>query len=300
MGKMLHTLGTTCFRLRWWVAGFWLAVLVIAGIGAALFYKAPSSAISIPGTEAQAALDRLSELFPGSGKSSGNIVFHTSDKSVGDFKSTIDATLDEVKAVPGVVAVVSPFVNPQAMSSDGKTAYALVQLEGETGQIDKATLDKIADITGKLGTDGIQVERGGGLIYSGVGEILGISELFGVVLALAVLVITFGACIAAGVPLLIALLGVGVSIAGLFALSSTVDISSTTPVLSVMLGLAVGIDYSLFIISKYRSLLLEGYSYSAAAGRAIGTAGNAGIFSAGPIGNGLFPPGGGGITFPTT
>src|SRR4051794_7943225 len=283
MGKMLHTLGTTCFRLRWWVAGFWLAVLVIAGIGAALFYKAPSSAISIPGTEAQAALDRLSELFPGSGKSSGNIVFHTSDKSVGDFKSTIDATLDQVKAVPGVVAVVSPFVNPQAMSSDGKTAYALVQLEGETGQIDEASLDKIADITGKLSTQGLQVERGGGLISSGVGDILGISEVFGVFLALAVLVVTFGACIAAGVPLLIALLGVGVSIAGLFALSSAIDISSTTPVLSIMLGLAVGIDYSLLIISKYRSLLLEGYSYSAAAGRAIGTAGNAVIFAAATV-----------------
>src|SRR3954453_3848839 len=186
MGKMLHTLGSFCFRLKWWVIGFWVVVLVIVGSGAALFYKAPSSAISIPGTEAQAALDRLSELFPASGKSSGNIVFHTTDTPVGAFKSAIDASLDEVKAVPGVVTVVSPFVNPQAISSDGKTAYALVQLEGETGQIDETTLDKIADITGRLGTQALQVERGGGLINSFDGQILGISELFGVVLALGV------------------------------------------------------------------------------------------------------------------
>jgi RND superfamily putative drug exporter len=269
--------------LKWWVIGFWLVVLVVAGTGAAIFYKAPSDAISIPGTEAQAALDRLSELFPGMGKSSGSIVFHTTDKPVSAFKSSIDAGLNQIKAIPGVVTVVSPFDNPQATSSDGKTAYALVQLEGETGQIDKATLDKITATTSKLSTQGLQVERDGALIDSSVGEILGISEVFGVLLALAVLVIMFGVSIAAGMPLLIALLGVGVSVAGLFALSPAIEMTSITPVLSVMLGLAVGIDYSLFILSKYRSLLLEGYSHPAAAGRAIGTAGNAVVFAAATV-----------------
>jgi len=280
MGKMLHELGMTSFRLRWWVVGFWIGVLIFAGAGAAILYKAPSNNVSIPGTEAQLALDRLAELFPDAGKASGTIVFHTIDKHVSDFKSAIDAGLGQVKGVAGVTNVVSPFVNPQAISSDGNTAYALVQLEGESGQIDMATLDRIADITTGLSSQGLQVERGGALTNAGVGEILGITEVLGVVLALVVLLITFGALIPAGMPLMVALLGVGVSVTGLFALGQVVDINSTTPILSIMLGLAVGIDYSLFIITKYRTLLLEGYSDSIAAGRAIGTAGNAVIFAA--------------------
>lgn len=283
MGKMLHELGMTCFRLRWWVVGFWIGVLIVAGAGAAILYKAPSNNVSIPGTEAQVALDRLAELFPGAGKASGTIVFHTIDKHVSDFKSAIDAGLGQVKGVAGVTNVVSPFANPQAISSDGNTAYALVQLEGKSGQIDVITLDRIADITTGLSSQGLQVERGGALTNAGVGEILGITEMLGVVLALVVLLITFGALIPAGMPLIVALLGVGVSVTGLFALSQVVDINSTTPILSIMLGLAVGIDYSLFIISKYRTLLLEGYSDSVAAGRAIGTAGNAVIFAAATV-----------------
>lgn len=283
MGKWLHKLGIICFSLKWWVVGFWLGVLIVAGAGAAIFYKAPSSNVSIPGTEAQIALDRLAELFPGTGKGSGTIVFHTTDKQVSDFKSAIDAGLARVKGVAGVTNVVDPFANPQAISRDGKTAYALVQLEGESGQVEKATLDQIATITTSLSSQELQAERGGALTNSGVGEILGITEMLGVALALVVLLITFGALIPAGMPLVVALLGVGVSVTGLFALSQMVDINSTTPVLSIMLGLAVGIDYSLFIISKYRTLLLEGYSDSAAAGRAIGTAGNAVVFAAATV-----------------
>jgi RND superfamily putative drug exporter len=283
MGKMLHNLGLMCFKLKWWVVGFWLFVLIVAGAGAAIFYKAPSSDVSIPGTEAQVALDRLTELFPGAGKASGNIVFHTTDKQVSDFKSEIEDTLFRVKGADGVTSVVSPFINPQAISSDGKTAYAIVQLEGETGQIDEATLDRIGEITSSLSDQGLQVERGGALTNAGVGDVLGITEILGVILAFVVLLITFGALIPAGMPLVVALLSVGISVTGLFALSQIIEVSWTAPVLSIMLGLAVGIDYSLFTISKYRSLLLEGYSNSAAAGRAIGTAGNAVIFAAATV-----------------
>src|SRR6476620_7496404 len=133
MGKWLHKLGLIFFGSKWWVIGFWVGVLIVAGAGAALFYKTPSNDISIPGTEAQRALDHLTELFPGTGSASGNIVFHTTDSQVSDFKSPIDASLVQVKGVAGVTNVVSPFANPQAISSDGKTAYAVIQLEGETG-----------------------------------------------------------------------------------------------------------------------------------------------------------------------
>ncbi len=283
MGQFLHKSGLFFFSKKWWVIGVWLVILVILSTGAALFYKPVSNAISIPGTQAQVAIDRVAELFPAMGKGSGQIVFHTADKPVSDFKTSIEGGLDKVKNVPGVVGVVSPFVNPQATSSDGKTAYAIVQLKDQAGVIDESTLNIIAGITDSLKTSGLQVERGGSLIHLGVSDIIGPTEIAGIVIAMIVLFITFGALISAGMPLIIALLGVGISIAGLFSLSQVVDINSTTPALSFMLGLAVGIDYSLFIISKYRSLLLEGYSYKDAAGRAIGTAGNAVIFAASTV-----------------
>ena len=98
-------------------------------------------------------------------------------------------------------------------------------------------------------------------------------------IALVVLVITFGSLVAAGMTMLNALLGVGAGMAGLFALSSVVHLTSTAPVLALMLGLAVGIDYSLFITSRYRQYLLDGLAPDEAAGRAVGTAGSAVVFA---------------------
>ena len=115
------------------------------------------------------------------------------------------------------------------------------------------------------------------------GEILGPGEVSGVVIALIVLLITLGSLISAGLPLLTAIIAIGIGATGLYAFSHLITINSTTPVLAVMLGLAVGIDYSLFIISKYKSYLLEGYSYEKAAAKSIGTAGNAVIFAAGTV-----------------
>lgn len=283
MGSFLDKSGLFLFKKKWWVVGFWLLVLAVVGAGALTFYKPAGSAISIPGTAAQVTIDRLGELLPGTGNGSGQIVFHTTAKKVSDFKDTIDANLAKVKAVPGVVNVVSPSINPQATSSDGKTAYALVQLEKGAGEVDKDTIEKITAIVRDLNTPELQAEQNGNLINLQPESLFGVSEVIGIVVALAVLIMTFGALVSAGMPLLIAVIGVGISIAGLFSLSQVVNITTTTPALGSMLGLAVGIDYSLFIISKYRTLLLEGYSSEKAAGRAVGTAGNAVIFAASTV-----------------
>jgi len=283
LGNFLDKSGSFLFRKKWWVVGFWLLVLGVVGSGAATFYKPASSGITIPGTQAQVTIDRVGQLFPGTGNGSGQIVFHTTDKSVSDFQGVIDPALSKVKGVLGVVNVVSPFINPMAMSADGKTAYAIVQFEKGTGQIDKATLAELAGIANRLNSPELEVERAGNLISQQPEELFGLSEIMGLVIALVVLLMTFGATVSAGMPLLIAITGVAISIAGLYSCSQLFDITATTPALGSMLGLAVGIDYSLFIVSKYRTLLLEGYSYNKAAGRAIGTAGNAVIFAASTV-----------------
>lgn len=281
MGKNLHKLGVFAFTHPWRFIAGWLIIIAILGVLAAQFIKPTSSAISIPGTEAQKAIDRANELFPSSGKASGRIVFKAAEGSkITDHKATITDFTNTVSKIDGVSTIVSPFLSPAFISSTGTIAYLQIQLEQATGSIPKETLADITQAVDDARNGGLQVEMGGDLINRTPGEILGIGEVSGVLIALLVLVITLGSLVAAGLPIITALIAIGVSMAGLFSLSQVVEINSTTPVLAVMLGLAVGIDYSLFIINKYRRLALDGHTYKDAAGHAVGTAGNAVVFAA--------------------
>ena len=280
MGQFLHKLGSASFRHPWRVMISWLLILAVLGVAASQFMKPTSSSISIPGTEAQKAIDRASELFPDGGKGSGRLVFHaTNGKELSDYKTEIEALIEKVKKIDGVSQVVSPFADPSLISKT-QIGYAQVQFDASTGSIDEDDLAKITQDVEAARQDDLQIEQGGDLISRAPGEIIGIGEVGGVALALVVLVMTFGSLVAAGMPILSALTAIGVSMAGLFSMSHLFEINSTTPVLAVMLGLAVGIDYSLFIINKYRSYLLQGYKRQDAAAHAIGTAGNAVVFAA--------------------
>ncbi len=281
MGKYLHKLGDVAFRRPWIVIGAWLALLVILGGAAWYFMKPTSTAISIPGTDAQVAIDRTKELFPDTGGGSGRIVFHVDDGQVVlDQQPAIAALLATIKDVDGVAAVVGPFDSDTFISKSGTIAYAQVQLTNSQGSIEPTTYEAVDKIVADARSDNLQIELGGDLVDRAPSEIFGIGEVVGVLVALMVLLITLGSLVAAGMPIITALVAVGVSMAGLFALSQVIEISATTPVLAVMLGLAVGIDYSLFIISKYRSYVLAGLPYREATGRALGTAGNAVVFAA--------------------
>lgn len=283
MGNFLQKLGTRAFELKWVIVVVWIVILGALGLAAAHYFKSPTSAIKIPGTEAQKTFDRYSELFPDEGKGTGRVVFYTADGTVKDHSADINKLLDELKKVHGVSAVVSPFDNPKGVSNDGKTAYAILQLDGTIGSVDKATTDKVKDLVSSTNISGLEIERGGDLVRKVPDEILGVGEITGVLIALLVLVITLGSLVAAGMPIITALVAVGASAAGLFSLSQVIEVNSTTPALAIMLGLAVGIDYSLFIINRYRSLLLEGYEYKVAASRAIATAGSAVLFAASTV-----------------
>ncbi len=284
MGNFLLKIGERAFELKWRVAAVWLLLLVVLG-GAALYYmKPPTGNISIPGTQAQATFDRYGEFFPDEGKGSGRLVFATkSGDTITNHKAHIDKFLAQISTVDNVTSVVSPFDNPYGISKDGQIAYAVVQMRGDSGSIDKATTDKVEELANGATSEALEINRGGDLIRKVPDEILGIGEVAGVLIALMVLVITLGSLISAGMPIITALMAVGVSAAGLFSLSQVITINSTTPALAIMLGLAVGIDYSLFIINRYRGLLLEGYKHKQAAARAVATAGSAVLFAAATV-----------------
>lgn len=281
MGKGLHKLGQFAFSRSWLFIAGWSVILALVAVLAVNFKTPTSSAITIPGTKAQAAIDRASELFPDSGKGSGRIVFASKDgHTISEYKNQINDLAKRVDAVKGVTTATSPFVNEQLISKDGTIAYMPVQLKEEVGSVSDETLDGVKKAVDDVDANGLEIERGGGLVTAVPGEILGVGEIFGLVIALVVLVVTLGSMIAAGLPIISAVVGVGIGTAGLFAASYFFELNATTPVLGVMLGLAVGIDYSLFIINRYRTLVIEGHSGEEAAGRALGTAGNAVVFAA--------------------
>lgn len=281
MAPLLRKLGNISFNYPWKFIGGWLIALVLLGATAVHFYTPPSSDISIPGTEAQKAIDRANQLFPGGGKGTGRIVFESpSGKKISDYQKQIDDLLRTVRGTDGVANVIGPFDQASFISNSGTIAYAQIQLKDASGATDKATLAKIQSDVSAARTEGLAIEMGGDLISRSPDEILGIGEVAGVAIALLVLILTLGSLIAAGMPILTALLGIGVSMAALFSMGQLFSINSTTPALAVMLGLAVGIDYALFIISKYRALLLSGIKSKEATGRALSTAGNAVVFAA--------------------
>lgn len=281
MGQKLHKLGAFAFSNPWKIIAGWVIILGVLAFSASQFIQPTNPAISIPGTEAQKAIDKASELFPDNGKSSGRIVFHSlNGKSINDLKTQITDVSNKVEKVDGVSTIANPFIDASFISSSGDIAFAQVQLKEASGSIDEKTLSGIQKIIDSARNNDLQIESGGGLVSSVPKEIMGVGELSGILIALVVLFMTLGSLIAAGMPIITALVGIGISMAGLFSMSKLFEINATTPVLAVMLGLAVGIDYSLFIINKYRALALEGYAPKDAAARAIGTAGNAVIFAA--------------------
>lgn len=281
MGQKLHSLGAFAFRRPFVVIGIWIVILAALGFTAAQFIKPTSSSISIPGTEAQKALDRMKELFPNEGAGSARIVFAAPEgKTIEQFEQAIKNSTDELTKIEGVSQAVDPLVNPMAVSKDKTIAYTQLQLKSGTGNVSDSVVDSVSDVVSESRKSGLQVEMGGDLVQQAPDEFVGVGEIAGLVVALVVLAITLGSLVAAGMPLITALVAVGVSMAGLFSLSEVMEISSTTPVLAIMLGLAVGIDYSLFIINRYRTYVHEGFSYADAAAKAIRTAGNAVVFAA--------------------
>ena len=283
MTGALQKLGMVMFKLKWWTVLIWLVVIGALSLIMVQVGPKTTDSLSIPGTQAQQALDRFNEIFPDQGASSAKVVIATDGKSVADYKDTIKALTGDIAKVDEVTTTVSPFDLPGAVSSDGKVAFITVQLKPKGEKISSTTLTKIDELITNTQQPGVTIVAGGDLVQTELGQILGVGEVVGVLIALVVLTVTLGSLVAAGMPIIIAIVTVGVSMAGLFTLSNVIEITTTAPVLAIMLGLAVGIDYSLFIVNRYKTYVKDGHSLSDAAGRAVATAGNAVIFAAATV-----------------
>ncbi|MFI2631821.1 MMPL family transporter [Streptomyces collinus] len=282
MATFLYRLGRLAFRRRWYVALVWAAVLAAVGLGALKAPGAVDEEFSMPGIESQKAFDLMEQRFPGAAADSATarVVFI----APGGEKVTAAGNKKAVeKAVAGlgdgtqVAGAVDPFA-AKTVSKDGTTAFATVTYKVGPNDLTDASRSHLERTIDQARDSGLTVEAGGTALAAEGGP-GGMAEVIGVAIAAVVLLITFGSLAAAGLPLLTAVIGVGVSMATILALSSALGLSTTTGTLAMMLGLAVGIDYALFVVSRYREERAKGRTPQEATGTAVGTAGSAVVFA---------------------
>lgn len=283
MSAQLYALGRWCFRNRLKVIGVWIALLVVLGGTAVALGPKFSSTFEIPGSSSQEALEKLSMTFPqGAAMTATAIVVAPEGTDVADLRTEIEQGVSDLAGLEVVDNATSPwdeFVSGQ-VSEDGTAAIIQLQLNVTETPTD-AELASITDAGEKLQSQmpaGTEVAMGGEAFNIDV-PALSIIEAIGLVVAFIVLFVLLGSLVAAGLPLITAVVGVGVAMGIMLIFSQVADLNSVTPLLAVMLGLAVGIDYALFILSRHRDQLRDGMEVEESAARAVGTAGSAVVFA---------------------
>ena len=253
----------------------------LAAVGAEEF----DESFSLPGTESQTALDSLSRTFPqASGTTAQVVVVAPDGASVRDpeIRAAIEQAAEGYSGIDQIEQALSPFDEfaRGVISDDGQAAILQLRFSAESGNITEATFAALDEETAELQADlGGGQASVGGEAYNDSRPGLSLAEGVGVLVALVVLVLTLGSLRAAGMPLLTALLGVGITMALIIGATRFTVVSSTTPLLALMLGLAVGIDYALFITSRHRDQLRDGMAPEESVARAVATAGSAVVFA---------------------
>ena len=277
MSIFLYRLGGLIAKHRGLVLGIWLLVLGLLGGGAALVGDRYDDSFSIPGTESQEGQDILGDRFDQTGATgqilftvkTGKITDSANAKSVG----TISTAVGKVKGVTlsNPLTADDPTINKDEQATLGGLRFsAKVPTE--------ATLDNVLKAAKPPASSDVSTSVGGDA-YKSTADPSHVPELLGLLVSFMILALTFGSLLAAGMPITTSLIGVAVTLSAVVVTSSVVTVSSTAPTLAEMLGLAVGIDYALFILSRHRRQMAEGVPAPESMARALATAGSAVVFA---------------------
>ena len=283
---LLARIGRWCANNPWWAIAIW----VVAALGIGVTSKVAGGTLvdkfDIPNSDAQRAVDLLQQRFPARAGDSATLVFATTDGGkLTDPKpaAAIGQLLAGAAKIPHVTGVGNPLTRENgALSDDGTIAYADVQFDKPAFELDKAQTLKFQETASELMTTadaGVRVEFTGQVIQATQTPENGTSELIGLVAAMIILLIVFGTFTAMLLPILLAILAVGLGAALLLIFARFTSFNTITPVLASMIGLGVGIDYSLFIVTRFRQAMHDGLDSKTAAAVATATAGRAVIFA---------------------
>jgi len=268
-------------RLARWIVhhralaiGGWIALLaaliVVSGAAGTRY----AETFSLPNTDSQRAYDLLREDFPGQSGDSDQIVLHATQGRIADHAPQIDAMLGRAKRLPHVSHVSRP-----VLSRDGTIAFATVSFDQRANVLARADAQKLIDTAQAIDSSQLQVELGGHAIEQAQEQSFGTASAIGLLAAVVVLLLTFGSLVAMGMPILTAVLGLGTAFGLIGLLSHVFDVPSVSTELAAMVGLGVGIDYALFIVTRYREAYRHGASVEDAVVTAMDTAGRAVLFA---------------------
>ncbi|GAA1858526.1 MMPL family transporter [Actinomadura bangladeshensis] len=282
MAKFLYRIGRWAFRRRRLVGSLWLGALVLAAVAAAMAPAAQDEGLSMPGTESQKAFDLLDQRFP-QGNAQGaeaRLVFRAPDGqrvTARENRAAVENALASLDGGDQVASTTDPY-KTGAVSADGTIAYSVITYTADAVDLTASTKSALEGAAGRARDAGLTAEIGGSALDSDEAP-GGTTELIGVGVAAVVLLLALGSLVAAGLSLLTAFWGVVIAFSLVTALAEVLDLTSTVAILTLMLGLAVGIDYALFITSRFRDEHARGFAPEEAAGRAVGTAGSAVVFA---------------------
>lgn len=283
----MQTFAAWSVRHRWWVIGGWvLLVVALAVVSRAAGGAVQTNSFSFSGYDSQDARAVLEREFPRTAGDVDRIVFRTDPGQVTDpaVRSRMQAVFAAVARLPHVAAVTDPYApGGQSISGDGHTAYASVTFDAEANDLPVEAISAVIDAAGAARADGLQVELGGQAIQRTESAGPGLATAFGLGAAVLVLLVLFGSVTAMLMPILTALVAIagGMSVNAL--VSHVLDVNSATEAIALMIALGVGVDYSLFIVSRFRALLAEGRDPKQAAIGSVNTSGRAVLFAGGLV-----------------
>jgi RND superfamily putative drug exporter len=282
MSRFLYRLGRFAVRRRRLVVAGWLLALVLLVVGGQVAGGTLRDDIKVPGSGSQQAQHLLTAKFPSQAGSSAQVAVHarTGTLTAGRDSAALASSLTAIKSLPHVVGVSDSL---STKSAPGTIALVNVSYDQTTKQLGNRAFTALEAATAPATRAGLQVEFGGDLPSSAVGASLPSTEVIGIIAAVLILLLAFGSVIAMGLPIGTALVGLGAGILSITILSRFVTIPTVATTVAAMIGLGVGIDYSLFVITRHREGLHRGYTVEDAAGRAVATAGQAVLIAGGTV-----------------
>jgi putative drug exporter of the RND superfamily len=275
----LLNLARWCIRHRRLVVIAWVAIAVSTTVIASAVGRQYSTNFSLPGTESQRAQDLLASEFPTQSGDLDTIVFHTTQGTIDSpaVRQAIEPLLDKVSGMPHVVGVISPYTTRGQIqvSADRRTAFATVEYDKRANNLPDATGKPVLAAVQAINVPGLKIAAGGQVIEQAEGFNIGPATFVGAIAALVILLITFGSLIAAGMPLITAGLGLITGVALIGLATHFTSMSNVAPELALMIGLGVGIDYALFIVTRFRESYHRVEDTRAAVLEAMDTSGRA-------------------------
>jgi uncharacterized membrane protein YdfJ with MMPL/SSD domain len=283
VARALHRLGMFAARRKWVVLGAWIVALALLVTASRSFGSNTSNNLQLPGTDSQAAADLLAARFPPQQNGSNPLVFHASTGKVTDAKAkqAIEASYTRVKKLPHVAGTVDPFSQQGAaqISKDKQTAFIPVLLDVGGDELTQEIAQSVLDAGSSGRNAGMEVAVGGSVGSELSEPATESSEVVGLIAAMIILAFTFGTLVAMGLPIVSAVLGLAAGLSLIVLLGHAVTVPSIAPTLATMIGLGVGIDYALFLVSRHRLNRGQGMALDESIAMAVATSGSAIVFA---------------------